>query len=91
VDELTPVAADEPPVDEPFGAPPETAPAVPETAGGGAPPQEAAAPAAELVASLATEELPAAPASFEDDTMSWNGDDDPFASLGPAEEPEGRD
>jgi biopolymer transport protein ExbB/TolQ len=44
---------------------------------------------AELPATLATEPAGETHASFEDDTMSWATDDDPFAALGPAEEPEG--
>jgi biopolymer transport protein ExbB/TolQ len=51
----------------------------------------AAAPAAvDLPASLEAEPAGESRASFEDDTMSWNADEDPFASLGPAEDAESR-
>ncbi len=51
----------------------------------------APAPAAvDLPVSLEASPASGARASFEDDTMSWNADEDPFASLGPAEGAESR-
>jgi biopolymer transport protein ExbB/TolQ len=51
----------------------------------------APAPAAvDLPVSLEASPAGGARASFEDDTMSWNADEDPFASLGPAEGAESR-
>jgi biopolymer transport protein ExbB/TolQ len=51
----------------------------------------APAPAAvDLPVSLEASPASGARASFEDDTMSWNADEDPFASLGPAEDAQSR-
>ena len=100
VDELTAVAAesdDEGPA--PIAAEPtatdvpasvDTAPAevaVP-VAAFGAPP--AADAPADLPVTLDSKPLGDPHASFEDDTMDWKTDDDPFAALGPADEPERR-
>jgi len=94
VDELEPsaaVAADE--LDE--GAPEAATAAAVATAAAEVPTTvtngPAAAPAAvELPASLDAEPAGEPRASFEDDTMSWAADEDPFASLGPAEDAESR-
>jgi biopolymer transport protein ExbB/TolQ len=88
VDELEPstaVAADEP--DEGAPAAATAAAAVPATVTDG----PTASPAAvDLPANLDAEPASESRASFEDDTMSWNADEDPFASLGPAEDAQSR-
>jgi biopolymer transport protein ExbB/TolQ len=94
VDELEPstaVAADEPDEGAPEAATaaavPTAAAAVPATVTDG----PAAAPATvDLPANLDAEPAGQSRASFEDDTMSWNADEDPFASLGPAEDAKSR-
>jgi biopolymer transport protein ExbB/TolQ len=94
VDELEPstaVAADEPDEGAPEAATaaavPTAAAAVPATVTDG----PAAAPATvDLPANLDAEPAGESRASFEDDTMSWNADEDPFASLGPAEDAKSR-
>jgi len=92
VDELEPstaVAADEPDEGAPEAATAAAVPAaaVPATVTDG----PAAAPATvDLPANLDAEPAGESRASFEDDTMSWNADEDPFASLGPAEDAKSR-
>jgi len=92
VDELEPstaVAADEPDEGAPEAATSAAVPAaaVPATVTDG----PAAAPATvDLPANLDAEPAGESRASFEDDTMSWNADEDPFASLGPAEDAKSR-
>jgi biopolymer transport protein ExbB/TolQ len=97
VDELGPVAAAEAADDE--GGEQEAAQAVAPAGPPPAAPEPVSAATDEpLPDALATPVSPVPAvrqpddrlASFEDDTMSWNSDDDPFASLGPAEDPEDR-
>jgi biopolymer transport protein ExbB/TolQ len=92
VDEIEPAAAaaaDEPDAGapEPAAAAPAAAAEVPATVTSGT----AEVPAGvDLPASLDAEPAGEPRASFEDDTMSWAADEDPFASLGPAEDAESR-